>query len=308
MLFEICRKCCLLFICLFSSFHAFSATDKFVIGFPEDDMSNDWRSAQVEQIKLELKKYPDVKFLFADAGGSIAKNIFDIELMVNDGVQLLFLGPRDPESIGLVAAKLRSKGVYIVLLTRKINTEDYDVFISPDDFKIANDAAQFLVKKMSGKGTILMLEGVVSTTTAIQRKKGFMAGIKDNSGLEVISRVANYSRLDAIAVLEELLEQGVKFDAIYAHNDAMAAGARLVLKKAGINPASIPIVSIDYLPETREAILRGEQSASFTYPTCGKVGVEVALDLLRGKKVARNIVVSSQLVTRENANQVEPVY
>jgi len=108
--------------------------------------------------------------------------------------------------------------------------------------------------------------------------------------------------------IEKLRTQGKTFDAIYAHNDAMAAGARFALKQAGIDPASVPTVGIDFLPETREAILRGEQLASFTYPTCGKVGVKAALDLLNGKTVPRNIAVPSVIVTRKNVEHISTVY
>ena len=282
--------------------------EQYVIGFPEDNMSNDWRAAQMNEIQNELKEMPNVRFLMADAAGSIAQNIFDIETMVDQGVQLLFLGPRNPKSVELLLSKIRKKGIYVILLTRRINTEDYDVFISPDDFQIAHDAASFLIKNMPVTGKVLMLEGVPSTTTAIQRKKGFLKGLKNNPDIQVISKVANYSRTEAISIMGELIEEGIKFDAIYAHNDAMAAGARLALKQAGIAPGQIPIVSIDYLPETRKAIINGEQLASFTYPTCGKLGVKAALELLKGKSVPRNIAVASKMVTKANAHLVETVY
>ena len=104
------------------------------------------------------------------------------------------------------------------------------------------------------------------------------------------------------------MKQGIKFDAIYAHNDAMAAGARFALKQNDINPASIPTVGIDFLPETRKAIIKGEQLASFTYPTCGKAGVKAALALLKGKKVNRYISVPSKLVTKKNVKATKTVY
>jgi len=153
-----------------------------------------------------------------------------------------------------------------------------------------------------------MLQGIPSTTTAINRTNGFKFAIQNHKNIRVTTKVANYSRVEAIHVLQELLQKGQTFDAIYAQNDAMAAGTRVVLKRAGINPADIPTVGIDYLPETRTAILNGEQLASFTYPTCGKAGVKVAMDILNGKSVPRYIKVDSQLVTRENAEQIEPVY
>lgn len=281
---------------------------EFIVGFPEDNLSNDWRAAQMNEIKAEFAKYPNVKFLMSDAGGSIAKNIADIEGMAEAGAQLLFLAPRNPDAVQLVVSRLRKKGMRIVLLTRKLNSEDYDTYISPDDFKIAYDAAIFLAEEIGGKGRILMLEGVPTTTTAIKRKGGFLAGLANYSGVDVISKVANYSRSEAIRALEESITTGEKFDAIYAHNDAMAIGARTVLKANGIAPSSVPMVSIDFLPETREAIINGEQLASFTYPTCGKAGVAAAMDLLNGKSVPRFIAIPSERVTRDNVNRVHTAY
>lgn len=281
---------------------------EFVVGFPEDNLSNDWRAAQMNEIKAEFAKHPNVKFLMADASGSIAKNIADIEAMAAAGAQLLFLAPRNPDAVQLIVSRLRKQGMRIVLLTRKLNSEDYDTYISPDDFKIAYDAALLLAEKMGATGRILMLEGVPTTTTAIKRKGGFLAGLDNYPGVEVISKIANYSRAEAIRIVEKSIASGEKFDAIYAHNDAMAIGARTVLKANGIAPSSVPMVSIDYLPETREAIINGEQLASFTYPTCGKAGVAAAMDILNGKTVPRFIAIPSERVTRDNAKRIKTVY
>ena len=295
------------FIVSMLSTSVYAKEPEFIIGFPEDNMSNDWRAAQMREIQHELNKHKNVRFLMADAAGSIAKNILDIEDMVAQGVQVLFMGPKNPIVISPIAKNLRKKGIKIILLTRKLASEDYDVFISPDDYAIAYKAGKFLANKIHGKGRILMLEGVTTTTTAKRRTKGFLDSLND-TGIKVISAEANYSRTDAIAVIDDFLKKGKKFDAIYAHNDAMAAGARLALKKAGIDPASIPTVGIDFLPETREAIKKGEQLASFTYPTCGKVGVKAALALLKGQKVSRHISVPFQLVTKENVEKIKAIY
>ena len=153
-----------------------------------------------------------------------------------------------------------------------------------------------------------MLEGVPSTTTSSKRKRGFLLGLENYKSIKVIAKVADYSRAKAMMAVGSVLNDGLEFDGIYAHNDAMAAGARIALKKQGINPGSIPTVGIDFLNETRDAIRKGEQLASFTYPTCGKVGVAMALKILRGKKVQRFISVPYQMVTKANVDTIEPVF
>ncbi len=108
--------------------------------------------------------------------------------------------------------------------------------------------------------------------------------------------------------MQDALEKGVRFDAIYAQSDSMASGARLALKQAGINPATVPIIGIDYIPEAREAIRSGEQFASFTYPTCGREGAEAAMRILSGETLPRKIEVDSQMITVENVDQVETIF
>lgn len=294
---------------LLSSGNAEAAEKKFLVGFPEDNMANDWRAAQVHELAAELKKYPNVRFIEADAKGQVARNLQDIEDMVEAGVDLLFLGPRDAELMTPVVKKLYRQGVKIVLLTRRILSEDFDVFISPNDFNIARDAATFLAKHLHGKGRILMLEGIPTATTAQQRSAGFMAGLKSFPGIQLAAvETGNYSRAGGIKAMESALQEGLKFDAVFSHNDAMLVGARLALKSAGIDLQSVPSVGIDYINEAREAIRNGEQTASFTYPICGKEGAQAAMKILMGKTIDKYIEVSAQIVTRENVEIIQTIY
>ncbi|NQV47284.1 MAG: LacI family transcriptional regulator, partial [Rhodospirillaceae bacterium] len=88
----------------------------------------------------------------------------------------------------------------------------------------------------------------------------------------------------------------------------MAVGARLALKRAGIDPASIPTVGIDYISEARDAIRKGVQSATFIYPTVAREGIEYAMKILAGEKVPKEILVQSQIITRDNVEQIAPIF
>ena len=108
--------------------------------------------------------------------------------------------------------------------------------------------------------------------------------------------------------MDELLNEGVVFDAIYAQSDSMATGIRLALKKHGINPKSLPIVGIDYISEAREAIRSGEQDATFTYPTSGPEAEVYILKILKGEQTPKYVDIPSQMITRENVEQIAPVF
>jgi len=108
--------------------------------------------------------------------------------------------------------------------------------------------------------------------------------------------------------IEEALLEGLAFDAIYAQSDSMAVGARLALKGAGIDPKTIPTVGIDYISEARAAIRSGEQSATFVYPTVGREGAEYAVKILLGETVPKVLRVPSQMVTKDNVDNVAPIF
>lgn len=279
------------------------------IGFAQDTLANDWRLAQVDGLKAALGAHPGVALTVTDGHGETARQIRDIEDLVHRKVDILITSPRDGHAMTPVVSNAYRAGIPVVMLTRRIETDDYTSFVAPDDAAIARNAARYMAKQLHGRGNILMLQGVPTATTAIARTDAFVAELKNHPGVRIsATRVGNYLRADAIRAVEEVIRQGVPFDAIYAQSDSMAAGARIALRKAGRDPGQLLIVGIDYIAEAREAIRRGEQSASFTYPTCAAEAAQVALAIGRGETVPKTVMVDSVMVTRDNVEQIEPIF
>lgn len=285
------------------------AGERVLVGFAQDTLANDWRAAQVRQFQAALAGNPRVELVVTNAEGSTAQQMMDIERLVAQGVRILVTSPRDGKALAPALAEAHRRGVKVVLLTRRAATDDFTTFIAPDDHEIGRRAADYLGNRLKGSGTVLMLPGIPTASTAQARAAGFRAGLAAFPGIRLIeSRPANFLRADALQVVEELLAAGTRFDAIFAQSDSMAAGARMALRGAGIDPASRPTIGIDYIPESRKAILAGEQEASLTYPTCATEGADIVLRLAANQPVPRQIVVDSTLVTRANAHDVPPVF
>lgn len=283
--------------------------NEYLVGFAQDTLANDWRKAQVEELRKQFAKHPGIKFIVTDAGGNSAKQIQDIEDLAHQRVDVLITSPRDGRASTPAIARIYKQGIPVVLITRKISSDHYTSLISPDDYKIASDAAKFMAKQLSGKGNILMLQGVATATTAIARTKGFLDEIKKYPGIKVSAiKTANYLRSDAILATESAILEKVPFDAIYSQSDSMAVGARIALKKAGIDPKSKLIVGIDYISDAREAIKRGEQAASFVYPTSAKEAADIVIKILHGKKVPKQVQVESKMITKNNVDDIAPIF
>ncbi|MDH5324674.1 MAG: substrate-binding domain-containing protein [Gammaproteobacteria bacterium] len=286
-----------------------TTTKQFVVGFAQDTLSIDWRARQVNEVKQALATHPNVQFIVKDAGGHTEQQIRDVESLVNEGIDLLITSPRDAQSLAPIISKTYLKGIPVILLSRKVNTEDYTTFIGPDDVAIGVKAARRLANKLNGKGKIIMLSGIPTTTTAMERAIGFRNGLIAFPGLQIVAeKYANYQRSDAIQAMEGIIESGVRFDAIYAQSDSMATGARMALLQAGIKPSSKQIIGGDYIKEARQAIRIGEQDATFTYPTGGKEGALFALKILNGKKVPKHVALPSVIVDKSNVDSIEPIF
>jgi len=281
----------------------------FVVGFAQDHMANDWRAAQVRDVKRELDKYPFIKFIMTDSGGNTAQQISDIENMAAQGVDVLITSPRDAAAMTPLLSRIHRQGTPVVLLSRMVEGDNFTTFIGASNIDIATKAAQYLGQRLNGKGRILILQHIPSSTPGRDRTNGFMAEIKKFPGIEIAAiKRADSMRNLAIKRIEEALAENIQFDAIYAQSDSMASGARMALMQAGIDPGSIPTVGIDYITEAHDAIVAGQQDASFTYPTFGKAGAEVAVKILMGEAVPKTIMVESMAVTRDNVADVEPIF
>lgn len=281
----------------------------YTVGFAQDTLANDWRKAQVNQLSAEFNKYPNSKLIVTDAGGKSARQIQDMEDLANQKVDVLIASPRDGAASTPAISRIYKKGIPVVLISRSITTNDYTSLVTPDNYQIASDAAEYIAKKMKGKGKVLILRGVPTATTAIARTKGFLDTIKKYQGIKVAAvKNGNYLRGDAIRAVEDVLLTKTSFDAIYSQSDSMASGARLALMKAGISPKKKLIVGIDYIQEARRAIRSGEQSASFLYPTSAKETAAIVMKILHGKKVPKKVVVNSQIVTKDNVELVKPIF
>lgn len=280
-----------------------------LVGFAQDHLANDWRLAQVKELESQLLSQPHIRFTYTDAAGSTARQIQHIENLIHAGVDVLITSPRDAQAMTPVIQRAHREGITVILLTRKIATNDYTTYISPDDAAIGREAAHYMAREMGEKGRILVLEGVPTATTSQLRNTAFLQALRDYPDMQVVaSRVGNYLRNDAIRAVEEVLAEGIEFDAIYSHSDSMASGARIALKGAGIDPSGLMIVGIDYIREAQTAIIEGEQQASFTYPTCGKEAAEVVLMITEGKTPPKTVTVPSKRVDSDNVHLVAPIF
>lgn len=277
------------------------------VGFAQDTLANDWRLMQVKDVENGLADYPDIEFTVTDGQGSIALQAQQIRELA-DSVDVLITSPRSEAVLSEIISRIDAQGTPVILLSRGIQGDSYTSFVHGQNELIGQQAGEFIGEVINGTGNVLMLQGVPGASVTTERTQGFMAAMAAYPDIQVVTRIANYLRADSIRAVCEALDNQVAFEAIFAQSDSMAEGARMALTQAGIDPSSLPIVGIDYIRSARDALLSGQQSLSFTYPTGGQEGAELAVRLLKGETVPKRVEVPFLRVSPSNATDIEPIF
>ena len=242
--------------------------DTYKIGFAQTESNNPWRLAESKSMQDEAARL-GYQIVFTDAAGSSAKQAADVSSMIAQGVDAIFLPPREDKPLVPVILAAKAAGIPVFLIDRDVDHtmakpgEDYVTFIGSDFVDEGKRIAEWLVKNANGKSKIIELEGSTGASPANDRKKGFDDVIAQNPSFTIVaSQTGDFNRDTGRKVAETLIQAHPDADIIYAHNDEMALGAIAALEAAGKVPGKdVLIVSIDGEKDGVQAIIDGKIGA-----------------------------------------------
>lgn len=281
-------------------------TKKWVIGMSQCNLGEPWRVQMNEDIKNAASQHADeIEVIFKDAQNKTEVQQAQVREFIQMGVDLLIISPKEARPLTQPVAEAYQKGIPVIVLDRKVEGDQYTCFIGADNVKIGREAGKYLVKLLGGKGKIVELKGLMTSTPGQERHKGFMEGIA-GSQIEIIFD-ADCQWLEPIAQreMQSALARSPEIDAVYAHNDPSAHGAYLAARQEGKGrEKTIKFIGIDALPhEGVRYVKEGILTATFEYPTGGKEAIETALKILKGEQVSKNITLGTRVFTKENVDK-----
>ena len=281
----------------------------YTVGFAQTESNNPWRLAQTASIKSEAQKL-GYKVVATDAAGDASKQVADVQNMIAQKVDAIFLPPREEKPLAAAVKAAKAAGIPVFLLDRSVDPslakagEDYVTFIGSDFIQEGQRAAEWLQKKTSGKATIIELEGTTGSSPANDRKKGFHDYIKDYPGMKVVaSQDGDFSRDKGRQVMETLLQAHPDVTAVYAHNDEMALGAIQALEAGGKHPGKdVQVVSIDGEKDALQAIIDGKLGASVECnPRFGPKAFQTMKEYAEGQQIPPKIINPDKFFDATNA-------
>ncbi len=274
---------------------------RFLVGFSQCTFEDPWRINMNKEMEDAAGSHPEIRLMIANGENKNAKQIADVENFIVRGIDLLIISPREAAPLTPVVEKAYDRGIPVIVLDRAIRSEKYTCFIGASNMEIGREAGKYVAEKLGGKGRIVEIEGILGATPTEERRMGFHEVIEGYPDLEIVYRQpGDYKRSPAKQVMDNALQSLPEIDAIYAHNDEMAIGAFLAARAVG-REGDMIFVGIDGQGEAVEMIRKGQLHATFVYQNGSKEAIEYGLKVLQGKRVPRNISLSTTRVTKDEA-------
>lgn len=299
----------------FSAVPPLKKKDTYKVGFAQTESNNPWRLAQTASMKEEAAKR-GCQLVYTDAAGSAAKQVADVNSMIAQGVDFIFLAPREEKPLATAVLNAKKAGIAVLAIDRDLDQaiakrgEDYLAFIGSNFIEEGQRVAEWLIKTTGGKGKIIELEGTIGSSPANDRKKGFDDTIKAKAPDMTIlaSQSGDFARDKGRQVAETLLQAHPDATVVYAHNDEMALGAIAAIEAAGkVAGKDILLVSIDGEKDALQAIVDGKLGCSCECnPRFGPSAFDILYKYGNGETIPPSIINPDNFYDASNAAAALP--
>jgi len=287
---------------------------KYIIGFSQANNAEPYRQHVNDDLTAAAKAVPQFTLQIADGAGNVNTQTSQVDNFITQKVDLLLISPFEASPITPAVARAMKAGIPVIELDRKTVGDpgkDYTAFIGGDNYKIALEAGNYTADTLlPGGGEAAVLEGLPSSTPAVERLNGFKDGVKKNDKIKIVAeQAADWLPDKAQTAFSAMLQAHPDIKVVYASNDMMAAGARLAAKGAGKKEGEIKIIGTDGLPGPAggiRAVAEGEWAATFTYPTGGPEAIAMAKSILLdcAASVPTTVTVPTLAITDKNAKSL----
>jgi ribose transport system substrate-binding protein len=231
---------------------------------------------------------------------SIPEQMSQIEDVIVKKPDAIVFTPVDYKAMAPGVAKMNSANIPVVNITDRSEKGNFVTFIGANDYQLGLQTGRYLLKALGGKGNIVILEGVRGVITNADRMRGFNDALKEFPNAKLLaSQPANYQRLQALQVMENLMQSHPQIDGVMGANDAMAMGAIEALDGA---KRTALVIGINGTKEAVEAIKAGKLLATGDYHgyNQGCLSVMAAIRYLRKQPVPKEILLPVLLIDKSN--------
>ncbi len=262
-----------------------------------------------EQAKKDLEKaHKDLKITIKTAANAQEQANQLQDFTTVSKINALVIFPFESAALTKPVEQVKKKGVYVTVVDRGLTDPSIqDAYVAGDNTAFGRIPAEYIAKKLDGKGNVVALRGI-ATTLDNERMDAFTEVLKKYPDIKLLdAKYANWNRDDAFKVTQDYLTRFKDIDAIWAADDDMAVGVIKAVEQA--KRTNIKIIfggagakgMVKSIMDSDNKMIDADVSYSpkFIYDAI-KLTAEARL---KGEKLPAKTIIPSVLITKENAKE-----
>ncbi len=294
------------------------AAEKHKIFLSMSFIGNDWQAEAANMVKAMAahKSMADkVDLQVQVAGPNAQRQIQQINAMVQAGAEAIVIFPISPTALNQVVKNACDKGVKVFAYDAEI-TEPCAYNISIDQEEAGRVTAEWLVKKLDGKGDIVLITGVPGTSVDNLRTKAAKEVFAKNPGIKIVGESVGMwsqavartelSKITATRNWDQISGLWMQVGCFTANSMQLEAGKKpeqlLPCAGEGSNGGRVQMLPIGTEVEgaaSPYAPLGAPRISYASPPYSGGLALKLAVQALEGKEVPKKVTLPLPLVTNE---------
>ncbi|WP_395752077.1 sugar ABC transporter substrate-binding protein [Prosthecobacter sp.] len=225
-----------------------------------------------------------------DAAGSSAQQMEQFRQAIAAKPAAIFISPIDPPAVAALIVEAKTHGITVIGLDKRMLNEGCASIVYCDQKHVGRMAADTVIEALKRKaaeekrsdvtGRVVQLRGTADSFAANELAEGFSEGLKTQPGVILVHDApADWSTENATKRTAEAFALQKNFDAVFAHNDAMASGAAKAAETAG-QRENVFILGTDGLSGQKrglELVRVGELDATVVQPALVDLALQIVM-------------------------------
>ncbi|HJP79137.1 MAG TPA: sugar ABC transporter substrate-binding protein [Pseudonocardiaceae bacterium] len=215
----------------------------------------------------------------------------NVSTLVSQGAKAVVISPQDTGAVVGTLNSLAAKNIPVVSIDTRPDSGKVYMVVRADNQAYGTKSCQYLGQQLHGQGSVIDLEGDLSSINGRDRTNAFNACMKSQfPGITVYGEPTDWEPDKGAAALQTVLTQHPDVKGIYMQASVFLDSTIQVLKSANkLVPAGqaghISIISNDGVPQEYADIRSGEIDATISQPAdlYAKYGLYYAQAALQGK-------------------------
>ena len=298
-----------------------AAAETMRIGITQNNVGVDSYQTTYEQAFIAAAEAnPDVEVVVLDAGGDVARQIAQMEDLIQQEMDAIIIWPTNGEAVIPAVRKAHQAGIPVVVTNSNIAEAGFEfvsTFSGPDNITQGARAAEIMCERFTALGIqdearVVQISGQPGYTTAIERQQGFddrLPEVCPNVTL-VETQPGDWNREKSQQVMEAFLVKYDDIDGVYAGDDNMGVGALNAALAAG-RAEGITFVGATNFAVGYEAMERGEYWGSIYQSPVddAEAALQSAIDLINGQELPFLNYFDTPKITQDNMTEfTKPVF